>query len=81
MSVIQPVYYDVDKMEMNGIKQADLHKAIYDLWKAVVAICVKGDTGMASGSQWMIMIGSGLNSAMLKFQDPQSGKTHTGVTP
>jgi len=73
---VSPTYYNVDPMEMNGIKQADLHKAIYDLWKAIAAICANLDEDNGTlGTDYMSAIGTDLNTAMDSFVTPPSGDT------
>jgi len=54
-----------------GINQGDTVRAIYDLWKAVKAICnnLDGDSGTL-GTDYLSYIGTPLDTAMAKFKTP-----------
>lgn len=76
MADIEPTYYNVDPMDVNGVNQGDIMKAIYNLWKAVAAICNNLDTDNATlGTDYMTKIGTDLNTAMAGVHTPPSGGT------
>lgn len=73
----QPTYYNVDHASEMGIKsQADVIKAIYNLWKAVAAICNNLDLDNGTpGCDYMGYIGTDLNTAMGNLKTPSGGST------
>jgi hypothetical protein len=75
MADLTPTYYNIGDFKGTGVSQGDTVKAIYNLWKAVVAICnnIDEDTGN-TGTDYMTDIGTDLNTAMTNF------KTPSGVT-
>ena len=76
-SDLSPTFYNVDYMNQGGYKsQADLYKAVYNLWKAVAAICNNLDVDNGTlGTDFMSTIGTDLNTAMTNFKAPASGPT------
>ena len=77
MADIEPTYYNVDYVEQMGIKsQADIVKAIFNLWKAVAAICNNLDEDAATlGTDYLSKIGTDLNTAMAKLKTPSGPST------
>jgi len=82
MGESQPTYYQLhNTIDPNGMSQSDIHKAVYNLYQAIVGLCRKAEETNACGSQWMAMIGSSLNTVFeIKVATPV-GKTKTGPTP
>jgi len=77
MAALEPTYYDIQALTSGqGINQGDLHKAIYNLWKAVSAICnnIDDDVGVP-GVDYMSKIGTDLNTAMAKLLTPKGDVT------
>jgi len=74
MAALTPTYYTVQAVSGIGMGQGDVHKAIFNLWKAVKAICynLDDDTG-APGVDYMDNIGTDLDTAMAKWKTPTSG--------
>lgn len=72
-----PTYYDlVGDVSGNGINQGDLHRAIYNLYKALYAICNNLDEDVgALGSDYLTNIGTDLQTAMAKLKTPQGPQT------
>lgn len=73
----EPTYLDlVSDVSGNGINQGDLHRAIYNLEIAVVAICNNLDEDVGNlGSDFMSKIGTDLQTAMAKLKTPQGPQT------
>jgi hypothetical protein len=72
----EPTYYNINPVDMNGMNQADLVKIVYNLWKAVSAICINIDT--TSGvlnSYYRAAISTDLNTAMAGLQTPRGSST------
>ena len=76
MADLEPTYYNIGDFKATGVGQGDLVKAIYNLWKAVAAICnnIDEDTG-STGIDYMDKIGTDLNTAMTNFKTPSGGTT------
>lgn len=76
MADLSPTYYNVNYMEVNGTSQEDIVKAIYNLWKAIAAICNNLDEDSGTlGTDYLAKIGTDLDTAMAKFKTPASGET------
>ena len=76
MPDIEPTYYNVEYVDQMGATQADMVKAIYDLWKAVAAICNNLDVDAGTlGTDYMSEIGTDLNTAMAKLKTPSGSYT------
>jgi hypothetical protein len=74
MSDIEPTYYNVGDMQGTGMGMGDLHRAVYNLWKALAALCNNLDEDSATlGTDFMSKIGTDLNTAMAKFKTPVGG--------
>ena len=74
MADIEPTYYDVGDLKGTGMEMEDQHKALYDLWKAVVAICNNIDEdGGVIGTDYMSKIGTDLDTAFAKLRTPTNG--------
>ena len=76
MADLEPTYYNIGDVSVSGLGQGDLVKGIYNLWKAVAAICnnIDEDVGTA-GTDYMTKIGTDLNTAMAKFKTPNGATT------
>ena len=76
MADLQPTYFDLGDLKGIGMGQGDVHKALYNLWKAVAAICnnIDEDTG-ATGVDYMTYIGTDLNTAMAGLKTLIGGAT------
>lgn len=72
-----PTYYNLESdVSGNGINQGDLHKAIYNLEKAVVAICKNLDEDNGTlGTDYAASISTDLETAMAKLKTPAKGPT------
>ena len=77
MADIEPTYINVDYASEMGIKsQADLVKAIYNIWKAVAAICNNLDEDSGTlGTDYLAKIGTDLNTAMANLKTPTGPTT------
>ena len=74
MADIEPTYYDVGDLKGTGMSTGDVHKALFNIWKAVAAMCKNMDEDSATlGTDYMSKIGTDLNTAMAKFRDPTNG--------
>ena len=73
---LTPTYYNVGDFRGSGMHQGDTWKAIYNLWKALAAICynIDEDAG-ATGVDYMDNIGTDLNTAMAKVATPNGSYT------
>lgn len=71
-----PTYYNLDYCNIQGIKsQADIIKAVYNLWVAVHAICNNLDEDSGTlGTDYLSKIGTDLDTAMANLNTP-SGPT------
>lgn len=76
MADLQPTYYNIGDFKGTGVSQGDMVKAIYNLWKAVVAICnnIDEDTGN-TGTDYLSYIATDLNTAMTNFKTPSGATT------
>ena len=71
-----PTYYNPEYVDQNGAAQADMYKAVHNLWKAVAAICANLDEDNGTlGTDYMSAIGTDLNTAMAKLKTPTGGTT------
>lgn len=76
MPDIEPTYYNVEYIDQNGAMQADVIKAVYNLWKAVASICNNLDVDAGTlGTDYLSKIGTDLNTAMAKLKTPSGGST------
>lgn len=74
MADLEPTYYNTGFMRENGLSQKDTHRALYNLWKAVKAICNNLDEDNGNvGQDYLDKIGTDLDSAFNKFQAPSGG--------
>jgi len=73
---LTPTYYDIGDFKGTGVSQGDMVRAIYNLWKAIAAICynIDEDTGTI-GVDYMDNIGTDLNTALAKFVTPNGPTT------
>jgi hypothetical protein len=68
---LSPTYYNIGPIACNGANQSDVVKSIYNLWKAVAAICANLDEDNSTlGTDYMSCIGTDLNTAMADFITP-----------
>ena len=73
MSATSPTYYKVGVMQTNGVKQADVIKAIYNLYAAVYAICYNLDDDSGTlGTDYLSTIGTDLATAMGGLATPSA---------
>lgn len=73
---LTPTYYNIGDMSGQGMGQGDTHRAIYNLWKAMAAICYNLDEDVGNvGVDYMDNIGTDLNTAMAKFMTPKGATT------
>ena len=76
MSDLQPTYKNVGHMDQNGMQMADMQKAIYNLWKAIAAICNNLDLDNGTpGCDYMGYIATDLNTAMGYVHTPTGVET------
>lgn len=77
MADLEPTFYDIlARTSGQGINQGDLHKAIFNLWKALAAICNNMDEDVGTpGTDYMSKIGTDLNTAMAKLLTPKGKAT------
>ena len=77
MADLEPTYYDlVGDVSGQGMGQGDLHRAVYNLWKAVKAICNNIDEDMGvPGVDYLSKIGTDLDTAMAKCKTPKGPTT------
>lgn len=75
MADLEPTYYDLKAdVSGQGINQGDLHRALYNLWKALAALCNNADLDVGViGTDYMSKIGTDLNTAMAKLKTPVGG--------
>ena len=77
MADLEPTYYNILAATTGiGMNQGDTHKAIYNLWKAVKAICnnIDEDTGNP-GTDYLSKIGTDLDTAMANIKTPKGDTT------
>lgn len=59
-----------------GLGQGDLHRAVYNLYKAVYAICNNLDEDVGNlGTDYLSKIGTDLSTAMTKLKTPKGPTT------
>jgi hypothetical protein len=76
MTALSPTFYNIDAMEMNGVKQADLVKAVYNLYKAVYSVCYNLDDDSGTlGTDYLSTIGTDLATAMAALKAPSGPYT------
>jgi hypothetical protein len=70
-----PTFYNL-KSSLNGkgMNQGDLHRAIFNLEKAIYAICYKLDEDNGTlGTDYKADVGTDLETAMAKLKTPTGG--------
>ena len=73
---LTPTYYNIGTIKGTGISQGDLHKCLYNIWKAVHAICYNIDDDAGTiGTDYMDNIGTDLNTALALLNTPASSDT------
>jgi hypothetical protein len=76
MSDIEPTYKNIGHVDQNGANMGDIIKSIYNLWKAVAAICNNLDEDNGTpGCDYMGYIGTDLNTAMTNLHTPTGAQT------
>lgn len=76
MAALEPTYYDIDNLSQTGMHQGDVVRAIYNLWKAIDAICTNVDEDVGNiGQDYMSKIGTDLNTAMARLVTPKGPTT------
>ena len=76
MADIEPTYYNVGHVFPNGVNLSDVAKSIFNLWKAVSAICNNLDVDAGTlGTDYMSKIGTDLNTAMANIGTPEGTST------
>ena len=80
MADAKPTFYVIGPMEENGMNQADLYKAVYNLYKALYEVCNHLDVDNATlGTDFLNDIGTPLATAMANLSTPHtSGTTAVG---
>jgi len=69
----EPTYYTVGEIKGGGMSQGDIHKAIFNLERAVHALCSNLDTDAATlGTDYLAKIGTDLRTAMAKLRTPSA---------
>ena len=72
MAVEEPTYYNLSAdVKGSGMSMNDVHKAIYNLERAVHAICSNLDNDSTS-ADYLAKIGTDLRTAMAKLKTPVS---------
>ena len=76
MADLQPTYYALKAdVKEGGIGMGDIHIALYNLYKAVYAICNNLDEDASVlGTDYLSYIGTELATAMAKLKTPVSAK-------
>jgi len=76
MADIEPTYYNVGHVAPNGANMSDVSKSIFNLWKAVSAICNNLDTDAGTlGTDYRSKIGTDLDTAMTNIATPVGSAT------
>lgn len=76
MAATEPTYYNIGDFKGIGMSQGDIHKAIYNLYKAVYAICYNLDDDAATlGIDYLSAIGTDLETAMTNLKTPSGNTT------
>lgn len=76
MAATQPTYYNLGDFKGIGMAQGDIHKAIYNLYKAVYAICYNLDDDSGTlGTDYLSAIGTDLATAMTNLKTPSGATT------
>ena len=71
-----PTYYNLGDFKGTGMSQGDIHRAIYNLYQAVYAICNNLDTDAATlGTDYLEYIGTDLATAMTNLKTPNGATT------
>ena len=75
MADLAPTYYNVVAGSSGqGMNQEDIHKAIYNLWKALAAVCNNLDEDSGTlGTDYLSNIGTDLDTAMANLKEPTNG--------
>jgi len=77
MADLEPTYYNIRQIiDGTGQNQGDIHRAIYNLWKAVKAVCnnIDEDSGN-TGTDYLSKIGTDLDTAMANWDTPKGPQT------
>jgi len=73
MAGLYPTYYNIGQVKPTGIGQGDLHKCLFNMWKAIAAICYNLDDDASTiGTDYMELIGTDLNTSMALLATPLS---------
>ena len=73
MSDVEPTYYNIGKINENGLSQGDIVKALYNLYQAVYALCNNLDTDAGTlGTDFLATIGTDLATAMAGLGTPKA---------
>ena len=74
MAVDTPTYYNLSAdLKGSGMSMNDVHKAIFNLERAVVAICYKLDIDNGTvGNDYRADVSTDLRTAMAKLKTPVS---------
>jgi hypothetical protein len=71
MADLEPSYFKIRTTRPGGFSQEDNLKILYNLWKAIIAICNNIDEDVGStGQDYMTKIGDDLNTVMARVQTP-----------
>lgn len=71
MADLEPTYFKIKTTGSGGLSQEDTLKMIYNLWKAVVAICNNIDEDIGNtGTDYMSYIGDDLNTVFARLRTP-----------
>jgi hypothetical protein len=75
MADLAPTYYNVEQVVSgSGMSMSDLHKILWNLYKAVQAIPNNLDEDSGTlGTDYLANIGTDLDTAMAKLQEPTNG--------
>jgi len=73
----EPTYFELkDPVKGTGMSQEDLRRCLYNLTKAVVAICNNLDEDIGNpGTDYMEKIGTDLETANANLKAPNGGPT------
>lgn len=71
MADLEPTYFTIKSTGSGGLSQGDNLKILYNLWKAIVAICNNIDEDIGNtGTDYMTYIGDDLNTVMARLKTP-----------
>ena len=73
---LTPTYYNIGTISGTGMSQGDQHKCLFNMWKAIHAICYNIDEDAATiGQDYMSNIATDLNTAMALLATPLTSDT------